>query len=579
MLKRLVSIYANYKKGVAMLLGLIFVSQCMSLVSPFIFGKMMDSVIKKQSMWTSVILASTTLIFFWVGALLRNSRTRINFNHVWFPIQEHLRMKTIDRYLAFSIGQHRNSHSGVNQEITVNGEASMLRLATAIVTDIAPMLMRFVVTVGMLLWLHLPLGLIILLGLCVYVVLQYSMEKKYTPLIDKNRDMAINSSRHRGEVFRGAVLIKTHAKEAFMRDEHRVKYKRSVDSYKESTFFITKWDSLIGFSMALSQYGALIYGILMIYKGNLTVGGLITAQVWWNQACIMIESLGDRYQDFLREVSQVKKFFDLIDLPIAIKESENPVHLKEVRGYIQFKNVSFAYPKPDGMGVGKEVLTNISLRINEGEKIAIVGPTGSGKTTLMTLLFRGYDPDKGTVEVDGYDVRDLSLSSYYKYIAVVDQSSLMIDGTIKENIQLGVQHENFTEENMHQLCRMAELNAENFQEGLDKHVGQDGKNLSGGERQRLAIVRALAGNPKILVLDEATASLDGITEAKVQKAIDLASSGRTTIIIAHRLATVQNADRIYLMDEGRIVAVGTHRELLKSSPLYAELVEKQKITV
>jgi ATP-binding cassette subfamily B protein len=288
----------------------------------------------------------------------------------------------------------------------------------------------------------------------------------------------------------------------------------------------------------------------MIYNNHLTVGGLITAQVWWNQACGMIESLGDRYQDFLREVSSVKKFFDLIDLPIAIKEVENPVHLKSVEGYIQFKGVSFSYPKPDGKGVGKEVLQDISIRINAGEKVAIVGPTGSGKTTLMTLLFRGYDPDRGSVEVDGYDVRDLSPSDYYKHIAVVDQSCLMMDGTIRDNIRLGVQSDNFSDDNMHQLCRLAELDAMNFPEGLDKQVGQDGKHLSGGERQRLAIIRALAGNPKILVLDEATASLDGITEAKIQKAIDLASAGRTTIIIAHRLPTA-HADRAVFVIVGQ----------------------------
>lgn len=562
-----------------MLLGLIFFNQSMSLISPFIFGKMMDSVIKKQSLWVSVALAMTSLVFFWINFGIRQGRTRVNFNRVWFPIQEYLRMRTIDRYLAFSIGQHRNSHSGVNQEITVNGESAMLRLATMIVTDFTPTVMRIIVTVGMLLWLHPPLGFIVLGGLCVYLFLQYRMEKRYTPLIDRNRDLAIQSSKHRGEVFRGAVLIKTHAKEIFMRNEHRKRYRESVNSYKDSTFYIVKWDGLIGFTMTVTQVCALIYGILMIYNNHLTVGGLITAQVWWNQACGMIESLGDRYQDFLREVSSVKKFFDLIDLPIAIKEVENPVHLKSVEGYIQFKGVSFSYPKPDGKGVGKEVLQDISIRINAGEKVAIVGPTGSGKTTLMTLLFRGYDPDRGSVEVDGYDVRDLSPSDYYKHIAVVDQSCLMMDGTIRDNIRLGVQSDNFSDDNMHQLCRLAELDAMNFPEGLDKQVGQDGKHLSGGERQRLAIIRALAGNPKILVLDEATASLDGITEAKIQKAIDLASAGRTTIIIAHRLATVQNADRIFLMEEGRIVATGTHRELLRTSPLYSELVAKQKIEV
>jgi ABC-type multidrug transport system fused ATPase/permease subunit len=246
-------------------------------------------------------------------------------------------------------------------------------------------------------------------------------------------------------------------------------------------------------------------------------------------------------------------------------------------GFIAFKNVSFAYPTKDGER-GKSVVKNVSALFRAGEKVAIVGPSGSGKTTLITLLLRGYDPTAGAIEVDGHNLRNLSLKDYYRHIAVVDQSSLMMDMSIRDNIQLGAR-EPLADEDILSICRLVELEMDKFDKGLDTSVGEMGNAVSGGERQRLAIARALAANPKILVLDEATASLDAIVEAKIKRALEIASRGRTTIVIAHRLSTVQHADRIFVMENGEIAAAGTHRELLRTSGLYMQLVQEQMIEV
>jgi ABC-type multidrug transport system fused ATPase/permease subunit len=239
--------------------------------------------------------------------------------------------------------------------------------------------------------------------------------------------------------------------------------------------------------------------------------------------------------------------------------------------------VYFAYSKKDGTP-GSHVVKNVNLSIAPGEHIAIVGPSGSGKTTLMDLLRRGHDPEAGEICLDGIPLTRLALKDLYRNIAVVDQSSLMMDLSIRENIQLGAP-EKLSDEEMLALCQLAGLDITKFEDGLDKHVGESGNAVSGGERQRIAIARALASNAPILIFDEPTSALDAILEAEIRSAIDKASIGRTTITIAHRLATVQHSDRIYLMEDGVITSSGTHAELLRTSGRYMELVEKQKILV
>lgn len=576
MLKRILEIYRNHKASLFYLLSIIFITQVVGMIVPYTFGMMMDSIINKEGLRRSIGLASIGLFIAGVEYLLRQKRARVNMNRVWFPVQEYLRFKTIDRYLKFSIGQHRDHHSGVDAEITSNGENALQRLASMIVTNFLPTTIKLVITLTTLLWLALPLGLVILCGLFLYGLGQWKMEHQYSLRIKKNRDAAIASSRYKGEILRGAVLIKTSNKEEHVKGHYREKYLKSVQTSKDVSLYINKWDGLLDVLMRLTEYSALITAVYMAYRGTITVGTLIAARMWWQQAAQMVGTIGEQYQDALEQIAQVKKFFDLIDIPLAIKESESSVKLTNLKGNINVKNISFGYVAKDGKP-GKNTLNDLSMKIMEGQRIGIVGPSGSGKTTLMNLLLRGYDPDKGVVEIDGYDLRDLSLKHYYEHVAIVDQASIMMDGTIRENIMIGAKTP-LSDEEILSICNLVEIDLSHFIDGLDTLVGQEGKKMSGGERQRLAIARALASNPRILILDEATASLDGITESKIQRVIDSASQGRTTIMIAHRIATVQRADRIFLMDKGTIVASGSHTDLLKKSELYAQLVDHQMIS-
>lgn len=248
-----------------------------------------------------------------------------------------------------------------------------------------------------------------------------------------------------------------------------------------------------------------------------------------------------------------------------------------VRGHIKFDNVHFRYPTRPHV----RVLRGLNIEVKPGQFVALVGPSGCGKSTLIQLVERFYDPLSGTVSLDGYDVSRLNINEYRKYIALVSQEPTLYAGTVRFNITLGATRpENeITQEEVERACRDA--NIHNFimtlPDGYDTEVGGKGTQLSGGQRQRIAIARALIRNPKVLLLDEATSALDSESEKVVQKALDEAAKGRTTIAVAHRLSTIQSADVIYVLKDGRVYEQGNHWELIAKKGAYYELIQQQSL--
>jgi subfamily B ATP-binding cassette protein MsbA len=264
-----------------------------------------------------------------------------------------------------------------------------------------------------------------------------------------------------------------------------------------------------------------------------------------------------------------QRIFDVLDEIPEVKDNPNAVPLPPIKGRVEFKNVWFSY---DGV---HPVLKDISFVIEPGQQVALVGPSGAGKSTIADLIPRFYDVSQGAVYVDGFDIRDVTLQSLREQIAIVPQETILFSTTVKENIAYG--RMNATEEEIVEAAKAA--NAHDFiirlPEGYNTLVGERGAKLSGGERQRISIARALLKNPRLLILDEATSSLDTASEAIVQEALERLMHNRTTLIIAHRLSTVVNADKILVLDKGRIVESGTHQELLANGGLYAELYATQ----
>jgi ABC transporter fused permease/ATP-binding protein len=330
--------------------------------------------------------------------------------------------------------------------------------------------------------------------------------------------------------------------------------------------------SFIIFALFGTIVAVIWYGATLVSRDMISVGDLLSFVLYTTFIGGSIAGLGDIYSQLQRSVGASERIMDIL------REEEEPssgsvlpgdVHLDEK---ITFRQVRFAYPTRKD----QTVLKGISFEIRKGEKIALVGPSGSGKSTIIQLLLRYYPPDEGSIMIDQTDVRQLDLAAYRNRIAIVPQEVILFGGTIKENIQYGKPEAG--DEEIVLAARKA--NAMDFilgfPEGMETLVGERGVKLSGGQRQRIAIARAILRDPDILILDEATSSLDSNAEYQVKEALDLLMSGRTTIIIAHRLATIRKVDRIYVIQEGRIVESGVHHDLLKQmNGVYANLVKMQ----
>ena len=274
---------------------------------------------------------------------------------------------------------------------------------------------------------------------------------------------------------------------------------------------------------------------------------------------------------FARAASAGQRLFEVLDAPSPVREKDDPHTLSNVHGSVSFDNVTFSYGNA-------EAIKNVSLNVSPGQVIALMGAPGSGKTTLMSLLSRFYDVNDGAISVDGIDVREISLSSLRSNIGVVQQDVFLFSATVAENISYG--HENATMDEIIQAAKTAQIHDEivALPDGYETVIGERGVSLSGGQRQRLSIARTLAINPAILILDDSTSSVDASTESRIQKALSEVIKGRTTFIIAHRLSSIQNAELVVVMEEGKIVEMGTPDELIVAGGLFTKVTELQYAT-
>ena len=365
------------------------------------------------------------------------------------------------------------------------------------------------------------------------------------------------------EVMSSIKIVKSFTREPYERDRFQEKietaFERAVDKLKISAFF---GPFILGLTFLVSAL-LIWYGGYQVMQGATTPGELAAFFLY---ALIIAGPIGTfvrLYTQIQEARGAIQRVYEILDTQPIIQNPENPVPLENITGSIQFENVSFGYQNT--------VIHDVSFNVLAGQTVALVGPSGAGKSTLIKLLFRFFDPNSGAIRLDGHDIRTLDRKSFLSQIALVPQETLLFGGTVRENILYGKL--DATESELKEAAQKANAHEfiTNMEKGYDTIVGEKGTKLSGGERQRISIARAILKDPKILVLDEATSSLDNRSESLIQEALETLMAHRTTFIVAHRLSTIHKADQIIVLDKGCIVEAGQHEDLMNHKGLYHSL--------
>jgi subfamily B ATP-binding cassette protein MsbA len=371
------------------------------------------------------------------------------------------------------------------------------------------------------------------------------------------------------ETLSGIKVVKAFGMEEYevkrFQRETRQNYSKALRGLRMGQIF----HPLINFTASIAIAIFVAYGGYLVLNQHLSPGEFFTFSFLMSSIADPVRKVGSIFAHVPKALAAVDRVFELLDERSEVPEAASPIEVTDIQGKVEFEGVSFGYYSDE------LVLKDINLKVDPGELIAFVGPSGAGKTTMINLIARFYDPVSGRIKIDGYDLRSLKLSAFRKQMGIVPQETILFRGTIAENIAYGK-----IDASMEEIVAAAKAaNAHNFimemPEGYQTRVGSRGATLSGGQRQRIAIARAILRDPRILILDEATSALDTESEVLIQEALERLMKKRTSFVIAHRLSTILSADRIVVMNQGQIVEVGNHQELLAKGGLYAKLYQTQ----
>ena len=428
-------------------------------------------------------------------------------------------------------------------------------------------ILTVVFVTGVLFFFEWKLALIALAITPVLVVLAYRYSHVSHPTLREVQQKLADVATVAEENIVGVHVVKSFAQEPSEREKFRARteavFDQTIKANRQRAFYVP----LISWVPLVAQAAVLLVGARMVTSGELSVGGFVAFNLYLGLLVVPLRSLGMWIGQAQRATASGERIFQVIDEPEEVTDRPGAGELPAGGGHIRFEGVGFEYMP------GRPVLEGIELDVPPGQTIALIGHTGSGKTTLTSLVPRFYDVTAGRVTIDGADVRDLKLGSLRSEIGAISQDTFLFSASVRENITFGAP--GLSDDEIEHVARLAQAHEfiERLPEGYDTVIGERGITLSGGQRQRLAIARAIAVDPRILILDDATASVDASTEARIRLGLREAMEGRTTLIIAHRLSTISLADEIVVVDEGRIAARGTHDDLLETSQVYRDIYE------
>lgn len=572
LLKRIFSYLAPYWKQMTVVLICIIVSSAFSLLPSVLTGKIIDEGLIGQNMRMLVILILTSLGVTLGANLIRVAESYLNTwiaQHITFD----MRNKMYKHLQQMSQGFFTSNNQGDIITRMTSDISGVERVITSTFTSILSNVITLVVAVIIMFQENWILALVGMIVIPLFTIPTRWAGKTRWTLTQESQECndEINGILNETLSVSGQLLVKLFGRENYEYDRYEKANNRMIRlNIKES--MAGRWFMVIitTFSSVGPMLLYLVGGILMMkYNSDLSVGDITVLVALLGRMYGPVNSLLNMQVEWIRSMALFTRIFEYYDMPIEIKNAEDAIIPENTKGNVEFKHVEFAYNEE------RKILKDINFELKSGNSIAIVGPSGSGKSTIVNLIPRLYDVLGGEVTFDGVDVRKLDLEYLRNQIGIVSQETYLFNGTIRENLLYA--KPDATEEEMIEACKKANIYefVQKQEKGLDAMVGNRGLKLSGGEKQRLSIARVLLKDPVLFIFDEATASLDSISESKIQEAINPIINSRTSILIAHRLSTILAADEILVIKDGVIAERGVHADLVKAGGTYTELYETQ----
>lgn len=490
-----------------------------------------------------------------------------NYGHVMgAKIEYNMRKEIFEHYQKLSFSFYDNQKVGQLMSRITNDLFDITELLHHGPEDVVISFIKFAGTLSILAWMNWRLALAAFVLIPVMFVYAYILNKKMKRAFKTNREKVADINARIEDNLSGIRVVKSFANEEIEREKFMEGNRGFLDSKKNSYFYMGQYHAGLTAFITMITVVVIVVGAVLLSNGTMNAPDLITFLLYISNFTEPVQKLINFTEQFQNGITGYERFREILSIDPEIKECENPVEAKDIRGEVVFDDVGFRYEEGQ-----EKVLSHVSLKVNAGEYVALVGTSGAGKTTLCSLIPRFYEVTFGTILLDGIDVRKYTLSSLRKSIGVVQQDVYLFAGTVFDNIRYGKVEA--TREEVIQAAKDA--NAHEFimglPQGYDTNIGQRGVKLSGGQKQRLSIARVFLKNPPVLIFDEATSALDNESEKVVQESLEKLAKNRTTFVIAHRLSTIRNAQRILVLTEEGISEEGSHEELMKKHGVYYNL--------